>query len=41
MGHRQEADGQVGGPFSSPGDPGNPATQGEDEDDDDDDEGRS
>ncbi|MEV5598023.1 hypothetical protein [Streptomyces sp. NPDC052496] len=36
MQHRQEGDGQVGGLYSSPGDPGNPAPQGDDEDRDDD-----
>lgn len=27
MGSRQDSDGQVGGPHSSPGDPGNPAPE--------------
>ncbi|MFH8347619.1 hypothetical protein [Streptomyces sp. NPDC018045] len=37
MEHRQESDGQVGGPFSSPGDPGNPVPQDDNESGDDDD----
>ncbi|MFD3970342.1 hypothetical protein [Streptomyces cyaneofuscatus] len=34
-GDRQSGDGQVGGPYSSPGDPGNPMPEPDDSDSDD------